>query len=271
MSERDRARSVLYGLALGDSLSWSVRHLPRGGDRDSGGRLVVQEPSDPARVTTETWSTVSVTEALVEADDANLGELAEVVRRQFAPRGGSVASIAPVGYLYQHDPDRLREVAYAVGSAAHIRPAAAIGTAYLIKLALDGASPDQYIRETLAFTNSISDEFDDAMLRIGHAIGWTDEQAAIAHIGVGRTEDAAVAMAAYCAIRHSDDYVRAVCLGAYTPSHSDPVGSLAGGLVAARLGPGAIPREWVARLEVAGRLTDLADRLAARKMHLYSK
>jgi ADP-ribosylglycohydrolase len=109
------------------------------------------------------------------------------------------------------------------------------------------------------------------MLRIGHAIEWTDEFAAITHIGAGWVATEAVAMAAYCAVRHRDDFVSAIRRAVNIPGDSDSVGSIAGGLVAARMGVGAIPHEWISRLEGLDRLTDLADRLAAKKVALSSQ
>ena len=122
--------------------------------------------------------------------------------------------------------------------------------------------------EVLRFTDGISDEFDAAMLRIGHVSEWTDEFAAITHIGDGWVASEAVAMAVYCAMRYPDDYTGAIRRAVNIPGDSDSVGSITGGLVAARLGLAAIPPKWTLNLELSDYLTQLATRLAATKERL---
>ena len=73
-------------------------------------------------------------------------------------------------------------------------------------------------------------------------------------------------MAPYCVMRHpAADYRGRRALAANISGDSDSVASIAGGILGARLGTRAIPAEWVARLENREYLTDLADRLAAKK------
>jgi ADP-ribosylglycohydrolase len=262
----------------------------------------IQEPPDPAMVTDDTQTTLAIAEGLLEAGHEDIDTLMRAVTRRMiawsnspendrAPghtvteavrtleagvpwresgsttRGnGSAIRVAPIGIVYQNDPVRLREVAHATGIATHAHPAsdaAAIAAAYLIKLALDGVPPEEYVREVLTFTDGISDDFRDAMLRIGHVQEWTDEYAAVTHLGSGWIGEEAVAMAVYCATRHRDDFVRAVRRAVNIPGDSDSVGCITGGLVAARLGLDAIPQEWIARLEHFDVLTDVANRLAA--------
>ena len=70
-------------------------------------------------------------------------------------------------------------------------------------------------------------------------------------------------MAVYCAIRHRDDFAKAVRRAVNIPGDSDSVGCITGGLVAARVGLDGIPKDWITRLEHLDELTDLATRLAA--------
>jgi ADP-ribosylglycohydrolase len=75
----------------------------------------------------------------------------------------------------------------------------------------------------------------------------------------------AVALALHACARHPDDYVAAVRCGANISGDSDSVACIAGGLLGARLGPAALPPDWVARLEKRDDLARLAERLAARR------
>lgn len=307
MGEREKARAVIYGLALGDALGWPIEFLSMQKISVIYGNEGIQIPPDPALVTDDTQTTLAIAEALIEAGDSDIDTLMAAVTRRLitwsnspendrapghtvteairtleagvpwresggqAKGNGSAIRVATIGYLYQHDPARLREVAHSTGVATHKNPtsdAAAIAAAYLIKLALDGVQPDEYVERTLDFTRGLSDEFDEVMARVGHVIEWTDEPAAITHIGSGWFGEEAVAMAVYCAIRHCDDYLRAVRRAVNIPGDSDSVGCITGGIVAAQLGLNAIPPEWISRLEHLDYLTDVADRLAAKKESL---
>lgn len=302
MSTQDKALAIIYGLALGDALGWPVEFLSMQKINIIYGPEGIQEPPDPALVTDDTQTTVAIAEGIIEAGHEDIDTFMQAVTRRLiewsnspendrapghtvteavrtleagvpwresggATRGnGSAIRVAPIGLAYQNDPSRLREVAHATGIATHAHPAsdaAAIAAAYLIKLALDGVPPEEYVRETLAFTDGISDEFDAAMLRVGHVQEWTDEYAAITHLGSGWIGEEAVAMAVYCASRHRDDFVRAVQRAVNIPGDSDSVGCITGGLVAARVGLAGLPKDWIARLEHLDELTDLAKRLAS--------
>lgn len=185
---------------------------------------------------------------------------------------GSCMRVAPVGFFYQAEPGRLQNIARAQGVLTHRHPtadAACIAGAYLIKLALDGVDPSEYPQRVLKFGYGISAEFDAAIERVTQALAWPDEEAALNHIGPTRgggwVAEEAIAMAVYCVMRHPDDFVATVRLAANISGDSDGVASIAGGLVAARLGLSALPADWLARLENRDYLIDLAQRLADKK------
>ncbi len=182
---------------------------------------------------------------------------------------GSAMRAAPIGYFYQHDPVRLRTTAHAVGFATHQHPAAdaaAIAAAYLVKLALDGIHPHDFSHLVMDFCQGISDEFDYAILRANHPVGWTDTDAAIRHIGQGWVGEEAVALSIYCCLKHPDNYVAAVRLAANIDGDSDSIACIVGGILAARLGLKAIPSDWIAQLERQAELTHIASSLTEKKM-----
>jgi ADP-ribosylglycohydrolase len=181
---------------------------------------------------------------------------------------GSAMRVATVGYFYQGDPQRLRETAHASGVITHRHPtavAASIAAAYLVKLALDGAPTRDYIPLTMHFTAEMSDEFDAALYRVGHAGAWNDEEAALRHIGEGWTGEEAVALAIYCVLRYPDDYAACMQRAATTNGDSDSIACIAGGIMGARLGLDAIPAAWRERCEKAEALNNLAARMAAAR------
>ena len=185
---------------------------------------------------------------------------------------GSCMRVAPVGYLYQADTTRLERVARAQGVLTHRHPTAdiaCVAAAYLIKLALDGAPPNAYLRALARHVGGRAPEFDAALERVESVLGWPDEETALRMIGPTRgggwIAEEAVAMALYCVIRRPDDFAAAVRLAANIGGDSDSVAALTGGIQGARLGTDAIPADWLARLENHDYITGVADRLSAKK------
>lgn len=188
---------------------------------------------------------------------------------------GACMRVAPIGYYYQHHPTLLKTVARAQGWLTHRHPAsdaACVGAAYAVKLALDATPPATWLDEMQNFTFGMDEEFAASLQRVAEALPWADTEAALNHIGPTRgggwTAEEAVAMALYCALRHPDDYVAAVRLAANITGDSDSVACIAGGIVAARLGPSALPADWLSRLENYPLLTSLADALAQARANL---
>lgn len=302
------AQGLLFGLALGDALGWPVEFLDLAAIRARYGPAGIQQPPDPAVYTDDTQMTIALAEGLLEAGPAaDLDAQMAAVARRFiawsrhpetpttAPGGtclrgvaaleagapwrtagvagskgcGACMRVAAVGYLYQHDPERLRAVALAQGWLTHRHPAsdaACVAAAWLVKLALDGAPPADWLSATQAVTRGLSPDFDAALERAAEAMPWDDECRALDHIGPvrggGWIAEEAVALALYCAVRRPDDYVAAVRLGANITGDSDSVAAIAGGVIGARLGPAAVPEAWRARLRHRAELHALAVRLA---------
>jgi len=181
---------------------------------------------------------------------------------------GAAMRVSSIGYLYQNDPVRLHEVAAASAMITHRHPtaiASAVGAAFAVKLALDGAPVGRLLHDVHEATNGISDEFSDTLLRVGQVGGLADEEGAMRHIGAGWVGDQAVALALYCVIRYPNDFAGCIRRGANLTGDSDSVASIAGGISAAYLGLEAIPADWRNRVEGAGDLSNLSARLAAAR------
>jgi ADP-ribosylglycohydrolase len=175
---------------------------------------------------------------------------------------------ATIGYYCQNDSERLRDVAHATGICTHGHPtadAACIATAYLVKLILDGESPEVLIDRLLEFTTGISDEFERAILRVRECLSWADEEKALSSLGEGWVAEEAVALAFYCFLRYPDDYRAVVLRGANTNGDSDSIACIAGAFAGARVGSKGIPSGWIQRIEKSRTLGALATRLAARR------
>jgi len=303
-TDSDKAEGILFGLAIGDALGAPTEFLSLDHIKACYGPEGIQDLPNAALFTDDTQMTLAIAEALVQAGDQDLETLMEAVKHHFvqwahspennrAPgmtclngiarmeegihwsrsgiarsKGcGSAMRAAPIGYLFQHDPHKLRQVAYATGICTHGYPsadAACIGAAYLVKLALDLTPPRDMIPQLLAFTQGISPEFDEAIRKVPQCLDWEDEEEALDYLGQGWVGEEAVALALYCCLRHPDDYKKTVLRGANTNGDSDSIACIAGGISGAWLGSGAIPDAWMARVEKAEALVELAERLVRK-------
>lgn len=168
---------------------------------------------------------------------------------------------------------KLRDIALHSGIITHghrTAKAASIGAAYLVKLALDGIPIPQWMAKLTTFTEGISDEFHQAILRVGHVLSWGSEEYALDHIGQGWVGEEAVALALYCVMKYPDDYLACIRRGANTDGDSDSIASIAGGIIGTKLGIDAIPKEWRIQCENSDYLDDLAVRMAEAKNHYES-
>lgn len=311
----DKAKGVIFGLAIGDALGAPTEFIKLLEIRRRYGPKGISDLPEPALFTDDTQMSIAIAEALIKAGDKDIDAIMEAVREEFikwshlpetytkAPgrtclkgvanmekgipwtksgiaesKGcGSAMRVAPIGYLYQHDPAKLREVAHASGICTHAHTtadAACIGAAYLVKLALDGIEPENMISELLQFTAGISREFDEAILKVKRSIEDPGADSPVipfadspipAVLGEGWVGEEAVALALYCFLRYPDDYKRAVLRGANSNGDSDSIASIAGSISGAYLGIGAIPPEWIMRVEKTDYLGSLAERLAEKK------
>lgn len=299
----EQAKAILFGLAIGDALGYPTEFLSLTAIKERYGAKGIQDLPQNALFTDDTQMTLALTEGLLDVGlSADIDTQMLAIGKRFvewahspennrAPgmtcmsgvrrfeagenwresgivdsKGcGSAMRVATIGYLYQHEEEKLREVALNSGIITHRHPtakAASVAAAYLVKLALDAVPTGQWMAKMLEFTVGMSDEFHQAILRVGHVLAWGSEEYALEHIGEGWVGEEAVALALYCVLRYPDNYVACVRRGANSNGDSDSIASIAGGIMGAKLGLDAIPVEWCKRCEKATYLDDLAKRMA---------
>ena len=269
-----QAQGMLIGLALGDALGQPVEGLSLSEIKARYGQTGIQEPPDPALSSGHTRSSVALAEALIEAGEGTVDELKQAFDRQRgqtrskadeADGSSPAARVAPLGYFYQHDADRLWTAVRSSSRVVDEGPAlvASVGVAYLVKLALDDVAPQHFLRQAYEFSAGASEAFEQALRRVGQVVNWGDEIAAMRHIGAGWESVDVVALALYCVMRYPDDYVSAVRRAANSNGDSGAVACITGEILGAHLGLDAIPAAWRARCTCDSALVDLGARLAA--------
>jgi ADP-ribosylglycohydrolase len=308
--DKDKAKGMIYGLAIGDALGYAVEFISLDQIKMQYGPSGISDLPEPALFSDDSQMSIAIAEALVSAGQKDIESIMSAVRSEFiqwyhspennrAPgntclqgvanmeRGmhwtesgikdskgcGSAMRSAPIGFLYQNDPERLKQVASASGICTHghkTGDAACIGASYIIKLALDGIPPTEMIPKLLEFTDGISEEFDEAILKVEQCIGWDDEGRALDFLGEGWVGEEALALALYCFMRYPDSYEKVIIRAANSNGDSDSIACIAGAISGAYLGVAAIPETWVSRIEKRDYLEDLASRLSLKKQKLNS-
>ena len=84
---------------------------------------------------------------------------------------------------------------------------------------------------------------------------------AIGQLGQGWFGDEALAIAVYCALKHPESFEDAIIAAVNHSGDSDSTGSIAGNIVGASLGLGAIPKKYLETLELRDVILELADDL----------
>ena len=306
--DSNKAKGIIFGVAIGDAIGFPTEFISLPQIKAKYGKSGIEDIPDPALFTDDTQMSIAIAEALIKSGENDIETILKAIRNEFikwlhspennrAPgktclkgvanmehglhwsesgvarsKGcGSAMRAAPIGYLYQYDPGKLKKVAHASGMCTHAHPtgdAACIGAAYLVKLALDGNFPDKMIPELLDFTAGISEEFDRAILKVQECIGWEDEEKALDYLGEGWIGEEAVALALYCFMKYSDNYKKVVLKGANTNGDSDSIACIAGSISGAYLGIETIPAKWIKKIEKTDYLEELAVRLANKKESL---
>lgn len=166
---------------------------------------------------------------------------------------GSLMRAGILGFIFRNDPEKLIDAASLSGRITHTHPtadAASIAGAYAVKLALDGVAPEDMFLPLLKVTEGVSDEFTEALknsYELAHS-NLSDEEA-LRKIGQGWYADETFALAYFCILRYPDDYKKAVQTAVNITGDSDSVGSVAGGILGARLGIEAVPVSWIEALK----------------------
>ncbi len=300
--ELSKAKGMIFGLAIGDALGYPTEFMSLAKIKSEYGPEGIQDfPKSPALFTDDTQMTIAISEALIKSGDQDLETIMMAIRSEFIKwrqspennrspgnaclsgvlameRGvhwsesgvadskgcGTAMRVAPIGYFYQNDLEKMKMVARASGRCTHrhrTADAASIGAAYLVKLALDDTPPEQIIPKLLHFTSGISKEFDDAILKVEKCIDWNAEEKALKYLGEGWIGEEAVALALYCFLRYPDDYKKTVLRGANTNGDSDSIACIAGSISGSYLGIESIPQRWIDSIEKSDYLDDLSLRL----------
>ena len=183
---------------------------------------------------------------------------------------GSAMRAGPVGVLYSHEAEWLKQVAIDQGCITHADPRAVAGSvAIATAVALAGRSAS--INRTL-FVDALGDEvaliddrFTVALRRLPDWLTLSPNVAAVEIAGTGfrvgeRPKSAGISpyvtpsvlWALYSFLRSPDDYWETILTAIGVGGDVDTTAAMAGAIAGARLGPAAIPSELAIRIHDQG-------------------
>ncbi len=282
-----KLRGYLYGTACADALGRPVEHLTLEQIKRKYGENGILEPQPDSPWTDDTQLMLVLARGLLRGAELELSELMSHITQELVlwldepdlgagatTKGaalnlkdgihwsksgissktcGSLMRAGILGFIYRNDPDKLVRVSLLSGRITHSHPsaeAASIAGAYAVKLALDGVEPREMRSPLLEVTQGISQEFTRA-LKSSYNMAYSDvgDEDALRILGQGWYADETFALAYFCILRYPNDYKKAIQTAVNITGDSDSVGSVAGGILGARLGIEAIPVSWVEALK----------------------
>ncbi len=177
---------------------------------------------------------------------------------------GSVMRAYPFGLIFAHDLERAERWSVEHSKLTHRDPIAlaasgamAVGVARVVR----GEAPQMVASEMVAAACRQSPRTGAMMAQaLEEALDGTPPEVTLKRLE-GWAAHEAVAAAVYLFMRHPDDIRAAILEGANSPGDSDSLATLAGALVGARRGLGAIPEDWVNGVERSRALMALGARI----------
>lgn len=175
---------------------------------------------------------------------------------------GGVMRTAPVGLVFRGAEAFRQGVEFAVITHGH--PSGYLSAGFMAELIghlLDGAAVDEGLdpsSETLRIYAGHEETLHKVAQARALAENGTPIDKAIREIGEGWVGEEALGVAIFCALRFPDDYRAAVIAGANHDGDVDSTASMAGAILGTMLGAGAIPAEWIDKIENRQEIESLA-------------
>ncbi len=192
---------------------------------------------------------------------------------------GGVMRVAPLG-LHTPATDRrkraeLDRTGAEIAALTHSHPLGWLPAALLTHIVNMGVYDECSIREAvedaletveIVFSDILSEmDFHPMKTLLKKAIQLSENEKPdtenIRELGSGWTGDEALAIAVYCALRHSDDFSDAIIAAVNHSGDSDSTGAITGNIMGAWIGYNAIEGKWKSALELKDVILEIAEDL----------
>ncbi len=190
---------------------------------------------------------------------------------------GGVMRVAPIGLYFGDRGFSVAEICRLGAQAAALTHGHALGwmpggaLAQIVhEVSQDGAEIAEDALHALSVIRELwpdrgeAESFDRLIRKaLDLAAGDKDDLSAIHELGEGWVGDEALAIALYCAVRHSGDIDGALIASVNHRGDSDSTGAIAGNIVGAQVGLSGIPEKYTDHLELRDVIIEIADDLCS--------
>ena len=177
---------------------------------------------------------------------------------------GGVMRVAPIGLLYNKNPELAFKIGMQNAAITHGHPSGYLSAGFLSSL-ITRLVNNQDIKTAILKTIETLEKYpnnqevkEKILLACKLADSEISEKSCIEILGQGWVAEEAIAIALCCALRHLDDYVKALRMAVNHSGDSDTVGAITGNIIGTMLGEDSIPDNWKKIVQDKKFLTKLA-------------
>jgi poly(ADP-ribose) glycohydrolase ARH3 len=181
---------------------------------------------------------------------------------------GAAMRVAPIGALYHHDPEGLRQVACGSSQITHAHRlgkegAALQACAVALATGLEPSHPldrDDFLARLIGVVQA--GIYQEKLDKVKTLLPQSDKDRVVRELGHGIEAFNSVPTAIYAFLSQHGFFVPAVLGAVSLGGDADTIGAMTGAISGAYLGAGAIPARWRAKLENRGYIEELAEQLS---------
>lgn len=188
---------------------------------------------------------------------------------------GGVMRVAPIGLYFcdkRQEPEEIDIIGAKAAALTHGHELGYIPAAMLVHIIMRiseyGDTILEAIKDAMCSMPTIfpnAKHMDELLALIKKAIALSNENMddldAIRQLGEGWVAEETLAIAVYCALKHSDDFERGIIAAVNHDGDSDSTGAVAGNILGAALGIDAIPQKYLDNLELKDIILEIAEDL----------
>ena len=177
---------------------------------------------------------------------------------------GGVMRVAPAGLFYRNNAFQAGAEFAAITHGYPSGYLSAGAFAHIVAMIIEGHSIEDAVISTLKMLERYDNhkECKDSLIKaMALAKDSLPDNEAIRQLGEGWVGEEALSISIYCALKHRNDFRKALIAAVNHDGDSDSTGAITGNIMGAYLGFEKIPAEWIRNLELADILIQMADDL----------
>ncbi len=178
---------------------------------------------------------------------------------------GGIMRVAPAGLFYR------KEIAFQMAAEfaalTHGHPSGYLSAgalAYIIASIIEGQEIETAVKNTLTELKAHKGHEECTQsLKLSLELYSSDlsDVEALSLLGEGWVGEEALGISTYCALKHRDDFKKALIAAVNHNGDSDSTGAITGNILGAYLGFSKIPTDWIEKIELKDALIQVADDL----------